>query len=525
MTEPPHDPFADEERLRAAWNALVDERQWSTGDPTLSYRPESPTLPDFAGPESGGSGVQSGGESNDGRIDFELRERIGAGGMGVVWRARQPSLQREIAVKQVQSRKGPLAHWIFEQFVSEALVTGYLEHPNIVPIHGLGRDEGGRPCLAMKLVRGMSWSTVLHPRTPDAETRAANTDLEGHLRILISVCNAVDFAHAHAILHGDLKPANVMLGDYGEVMVMDWGLSAHLNRAPDTLRRTRDSASIQSPAGTPAYMPRELALAEAAHIGCWTDVYMLGAILLEILTGRPPHHADSVAASLRSSVRAREPDFGPDAAPELAAIGRRALAADWRDRYPTVQAFRQDLEEFLNHRESLALSARADALLNRLEVDASPRQSGGMYNEFADVVSRYRQSLELWEGNEDAGRGLREATLAYTRIALAHGDLGLAQAQLCQLSGQDPPLASLRDAVAKAQRVAARRERMSRLVRAGLIGVGLVALLALVYGGYMIRGENARAMDYKQKLNAERLELEHMIQGLRDEIDRLQADP
>src|SRR5262245_30044254 len=143
-----------------------------------------------------------------GASDFELGRELGRGGMGVVWEARQQSLDRAVALKTLHP--GLEGGRAAERFAAEAMVVGRLEHPNIVPVHTYGLDESGHPYLCMKVVRGIEWARLLEPTTEEEEQRAAQIDLRGHLRILLDVCEAVRFAHSRGVVHRDIKPANVM---------------------------------------------------------------------------------------------------------------------------------------------------------------------------------------------------------------------------------------------------------------------------------------------------------------------------
>src|SRR5579872_1895113 len=156
--------------------------------------------------------TDSAGESAD-RLDYELLEVIGRGGMGLVYSARQTSVDREVAVKMIwpDHAKDEVAR---ENFLSEAVITGELDHPNIVPIHDVGKDRGNALFYSMKRVRGTPWQKVISTMSQSE-----------NLRVLMSVADAVAFAHSRGVVHRDLKPENGMLGDFGEVMVMDWGLA------------------------------------------------------------------------------------------------------------------------------------------------------------------------------------------------------------------------------------------------------------------------------------------------------------
>ena len=157
--------------------------------------------------------------------DYELLEVIGEGGMGVVYAARQSSIARTVAVKMLKP-SAKVGEEQRDKFISEAVVTGELDHPNIVPIYDLGANDDGALFYSMKRVQGTPWDKVLHQKT-----------LDENLSILLRVADAVAFAHARGVMHRDLKPENVMLGDYGEVLVMDWGLARITH---DVRQRRRD---------------------------------------------------------------------------------------------------------------------------------------------------------------------------------------------------------------------------------------------------------------------------------------------
>src|SRR6202008_3129827 len=148
-----------------------------------------------------------------------------------------------------------------------------------------------------------------------------------------AVGNAVAFAHAKHIVHRDLKPENVMVGAFGEVLVMDWGIAVDVRDTPASDARTRNKATVTAPAGTPSYMPPELAEGRGKDIGPWTDTYLLGAILHELTTGKPPHVGESLLAVLLAASESKPPKFAKSVPPGLAAICKRSLARESSERY------------------------------------------------------------------------------------------------------------------------------------------------------------------------------------------------
>jgi serine/threonine protein kinase len=275
---------------------------------------------------------------------YEVTEEIGRGGMGTVYAALDHALGREVAIKignalpstELQAR-----------LTREARVIARLEHPGIVPVHDVGMLADGRPFYVMKRVHGRTLQAYLEQAPPLAE----------RLRIFERVCEAVSFAHAHEIIHRDLKPQNVMVGEFGEVMVMDWGVARLLDDLlepatgstrgvpPDEHPQATHAGTVL---GTPGFMAPEQAAA-TGPIDRRADVYALGAMLFTLLTDRHPP-ADAVAAGQELS-RATSVE-----AP-LRSICRCALAAAPADRYPSVERLAEDVARF---REGLSVSVHPE---------------------------------------------------------------------------------------------------------------------------------------------------------------------
>ncbi len=449
-----------DETVRARWGrALPEGSTFTELDPGATYKPPLDTTAPIPPKVSAGD------------EPFTFLAPIGRGGMGVVFRARQSCLAREVAVKQVHEEDGanPEAR---RQFLAESFLTARLDHPNIVPVHELRRDGGGRLSLAMKLVRGRSWK----------ESLADERDLVTHLRILDRVCDAVAFAHSRGIVHNDLKPANVMLGRFGEVLVMDWGVAAVFEPQPENagLRRT---TSIRHPIGTPRYMAPELAEGAGEKIGPHTDVYLLGAILYKILTGRPPHGGRNFLQVVSDALAGRIRPLPEEHPAGLRALCARALEVEPEQRHPSVLAFQEELRAYLQHRESLQVSEAAEDELAECERRAAAgvpdeRARRALYEGFAGAVAGFRQARRLWEENPDARAGESAARRAWAHAALGCGDLGLADVQLAAEPPDAPEVARLRAAIAAARERQRRERRTRRWLSRGL----LAALVAIVLG-------------------------------------------
>jgi tetratricopeptide (TPR) repeat protein len=267
--------------------------------------------------------------------DYELLELIGEGGMGVVYRARQISLDREVALKLLAA--GPWASRDFiERFKREAQNAARMQHPNIVAIYEVGSAEELH-FFSMRLVRGRSLADALRKDGPFDATGAA--------QLMRTVAEALAYAHSLGVLHLDLKPANVLLDENGIPHVADFGLARRLDSA-----LALDNEEVS---GTPAYMAPEQAQAHAARLSHATDVWGLGAILYELVTGQPPFRAGSAQATLKLVVagNVRRPRrHTPKLARDLEAIILKCLAKEPAERYASARALADDLGRFVEHR-------------------------------------------------------------------------------------------------------------------------------------------------------------------------------
>jgi serine/threonine protein kinase len=268
-----------------------------------------------------------------------------------------------------------------DQFLAEAVVTGDLDHPNVIPVHDVGVAPDGTLFYAMKEVRGTAWNKVIAKKTE-----------EENLEILLKVADAVAYAHSKGVVHRDLKPENVMLGDFGEVLVMDWGLAIGVSSASKAERLPSQSGA----AGTPAYLSPEMALGEGERIGPASDIYLLGGMLYEIVTGLRPHAGKGAMACLLAA--ARNEIQPTEKKGELVRLALKAMATQPADRYPDVKAFQQALRDYRRHAESIALATQAKAHLAQMQQG----QAGDAYRECNEAISGYRQALALWAGNVPA---------------------------------------------------------------------------------------------------------------------------
>lgn len=283
--------------------------------------------------------------------DYELREEIGRGGMGVVFRARQISLNREVAVKMIL--KGRLASESdFQRFIAEASATARLTHPNIVPVYEVG-DVEGRPYFSMKYIEGETLAERLQ-RGPLPQRNAAE--------ILSAIARAIGAAHRAGILHRDIKPSNIILGKTGVPLISDFGLA----------KQSHHEHSLTSSGmvvGTPAYMSPEQASGVRRAMGPTSDVYSLGCVLYHTLTGRAPLVADS-PVELMLKVLEQDPPpprvLNPSIDRDLEMVVVRCLQKPPDLRYLSADSLADDLDAFLNDEPVAARSGRFSQVIARM---------------------------------------------------------------------------------------------------------------------------------------------------------------
>jgi serine/threonine protein kinase/formylglycine-generating enzyme required for sulfatase activity len=348
----------------------LKERFGSRADPAISLEHGSDATVDPALLDA----LKSRGPSSS---RYSLKGEVAQGGMGVILRVWDEDLRRHLAMKVMLDESGESegSATRLSRFLEEAQVTGQLDHPGIVPVHELGIDARGRVFFTMKLVKGKTLEQVL-----DAVKRGAEDwNVTRALSVVLRVCEAMAFAHEKGVIHRDLKPANIMVGRFGETYVMDWGLARVLTardtkdvrpRAPDAsmVRSSRRDSTDGNPSsplltmdgdliGTPVYMPPEQAHGDLDRIGPHSDVYAVGAILYQLLSGQMPYvdaGSDSTPYLILERVRTVPPKplhtVARDVPAELLAICEKAMEREPRQRYASMLAFADDLRAYLERR-------------------------------------------------------------------------------------------------------------------------------------------------------------------------------
>ncbi len=413
--------------------------------------------------------------------DYRLIRLLGKGGMGNVFIAKQESLDRMIAVKVIkpldQQKRTKLAQTgrlkeveadRRHQFLSEAVVTGDLDHPNIVPIYDIAVTADDSLFYAMKRVVGTPWSNVINQKT-----------LDENLDILLKVCDAVGFAHTRGVVHRDIKPENIMLGDFGIVMVMDWGLAL----AKPDFEKIDSIAHTAGLGGTPAFMAPEMATGPIEKISPASDIYLLGATLFQIITGTPPHQAENVSACIRAVTTNKIREVGSEHHGELLNISLKAMATRQQDRFPDVISFQEAIREYRSHAESITLASRAREDLRR-------GQQNRDYKDLSRATFGFEEAIALWTGNEVALQGLAETKLFHAEAAYENGDYDLG------LSILDPGDEAHQPTIHKLEEGLREREQRNR--RLVLFKRAIAAMLAFILVGgsvalYMINDQRKQA--------------------------------
>jgi WD40 repeat protein/serine/threonine protein kinase/Flp pilus assembly protein TadD len=319
----------------------------------------------YAAPEAENGHGAAGAPASSSGQRFRILRPHARGGLGQVYVAHDEELHRDVALKEILGEYTSDAD-SRARFVFEAEVTGGLEHPGIVPIYGLGQHADGRPYYAMRFIQGETLKDairVLHEDRPDRDPAERAHTVRQLLGRFVAVCNAVAYAHSRGVLHRDLKPSNVLLGKFGETLVVDWGLAKAVGRATASAGHGPEEPSLRPQSangmagtqvgatlGTPAYMSPEQAAGQLDQLGPASDIYSLGATLYTLLAGRPSVESGDIPEMLRKVQQGdwRPPrQVKPDVPQALEAVCCKAMALRPEDRYGSALELAADVERWL----------------------------------------------------------------------------------------------------------------------------------------------------------------------------------
>ncbi|MGI9517328.1 MAG: protein kinase domain-containing protein [Pirellulaceae bacterium] len=373
---------------------------------------------------------------------FHILKQHARGGLGEVFVARDAELDREVALKQLNAR-GADHPELQARFLREAEITGKLEHPGIVPVYGMGRDHDGRPFYAMRFIRGKSLRDAIREYYDDENGKPRgkqSPELRKMLGWLVDVCQAIAYAHSRGVLHRDLKPDNVMLGRYGETLVVDWGL-ARTDDRDETDFELHDESPLQTQLGpdsmptvagtamgTPGYMSPEQARGQLDELGPPSDVYSLGATLYAILTGRPPLGGSKDVAEMLNRVidgRIEPPStINPDVPRPLESICQKAMSVNSVDRYQSPLDMAADIEAWLADTPVSAWSEPWSVRAGRWMKNNKALVAGMGATLLVALISSLVASTFLSSKNHDLVEA-REIAEDQARFATEQGELAL----------------------------------------------------------------------------------------------------
>jgi hypothetical protein len=450
----------------STWATLID----GAHDPAKTVRPDDDTLRDAdPRPLPGLEGPT-----------LELGRVLGQGGMGVVKLGTQLRLGRDVAVKTLRP---DVPRGAAKKLVEEARITGALEHPNIVPVYDVLSDDSGQPMVVLKHLDGTAWEALLYGDCPLPADAAADP-LAWHLGVLITVCRAVEFAHDRGIVHRDLKPDNVMIGRFGEVWVLDWGIAVSVRDEAVGLPRARDQRHL---VGTPNYLAPEM-LGGGASVSTATDVYLLAGILYRVLAGRPPHQGATLHDVLAAVTSM--PPLGPSWPRDLRVLLGSSLASDPTAR-PTVRAFREALSSHLARRDASMLLdsalAGAEHLQDLLRAPDAHERRFEVYDRLGACRFGLREALVRWPEHPEALTALRDALLGAASYEIEAREPRAARVLLADVD--EPPPAIFDRLQALEADLDRERRRVHRMREDADLATGFrarVALLMLLCGVWVL---------------------------------------
>ncbi len=394
-------------------------------------------------------------------VDYRIIGQLGRGGTGVVYQAHQRAVDREVAIKVLRDdvSQSELSR---NRFLTEARVIGGLDHPNVISIHELSTDQQGRLFYSMKRIDGTSWDQRI-----DEIAETENID------ILLRVSNAIQYAHSRGLIHRDIKPENVMLGQFGEVLLADWGLAISHGANETAI------AIGMTIGGTPAYMAPELASGDQRKVGYASDIYLLGAILYQILTGQTPHHGVSLLHCIRAA--ADNEIRATDVQGELMDIAMKAMETDPANRFASVNEFTAAIRDQRQHDQSSRLVRRASERISRAT-------EAHEYEDFRVADAILREALDVWPENVKANRLRHDLQIRFARLATDHGDLDLALSILQAAGLNDSEDADqVREAIAMRESSEQKVSRFSTL----FMESPEAGMLLKMPGGLVVEANNA----------------------------------
>ncbi len=460
-----------EGQLKRVWEAAIGS---SGKDSKQSLRHERAEASDSVFRRVATRQVADANSKESAAADYQIQNKVGEGGMGIVFSAVQTAVNRIVAIKSIRAdkRENDTAR---KQFFYEAEITAELDHPNIPPIYELGTTADGLLFYSMKLIVGTEWQKLLPTKSR-----------EENLEIYNKIADAVAFAHSREVIHRDLKPDNVMLGTYGEVYLTDWGLGVNL-----TKKKSIDFG------GTPDFMSPEMAANRPDKIGKASDIYLLGGILFQVITGMPPHIGRTPMDRLNAAKRNEIVPTNID--DPLLDIAMIAMSTEPADRYSSIGELQAAIGQVRKHAESIALAERSAET-------AKSAESSKDYDRFTRAIFGFRDAIDMWTDNKPAKAGLQSVRYAYGQCAFDKGDYDLALHTLDRKVEQE---SKLYDKAAKAKLAVEQREQRFKTLKS-VFAVAVLCFLLIasglaIFASLKWRGEVAATTDAKKSAESEKL--------------------
>lgn len=352
---------------------------------------------------------------------------LGKGGMGIVLCGQQTVPNREVAIKKVLKASGTYKRMLLQ----EAQITGQLEHPNIVPIHQIIQNENDELLVIMKKVEGKTLLELLPTFQPSDTFELPTTALQ----YLIQICHALEYAHSHEIVHRDIKLENIMIGDFNEVLLMDWGLGMHL------LNQIGANPGV---VGTPCYLAPEMLSGKPEDIDVRTDIYLMGATLHHLLIGEARHNGTKVRETLEQAQRSEPIDY-PNHIPSIfAQIMNKACARSKSKRYQSMMELREAIETALEHWEAIKLSEQAKRNFEQFTVDIAEFKLdvAQVSRHFLRIRTQLESAIDIWSDNQLAKDTLNSLLMFMVDYYIERLEISLAMSLFSDVSNPPDDLTS-----------------------------------------------------------------------------------
>ena len=412
---------------------------------------------------------------------LSVKDVLGEGGMGVVYRGEQSHPEREVAIKRLKKQNPYMRLALYR----EAMIMGALSHPTIIPIHTLNLHGAYAPEVVMKRIEGSTMLDLISKGDMRHGPNDSHVELRKLLNVLRQVCNGLEYAHSKSVIHRDIKPENIMVGSFGEVYILDWGIAVadfDLPQFPNAL------------VGTPSYIATEMLSGDPKDVDSRTDVYLLGATLHHILTGESRHKGSTIAEVLEAAKESKPYAYDYQTPKLLADLVNQACHPNPDERIQSPSEFRLRIEQFLEFQQAYGISRAAEkdlGILQRLIELEEPTKSQryAIQRHYNRSRFGFEQALEIWPGFEVAEYNLNQTKIAMIKHYLARNKVDAVQPLLDEVDQLPKNLtqkvtdllmeqSSLQDELEQ-YREDQNRRQSSRFFRSSLL-VGMLATLVLL---------------------------------------------